>query len=341
MENSNNTDKKKKRILIIAIAAALVVLAVIITAGMLSRGGEGEAVEEDAAPVWGDEYLGIDPAVDKSLKDYRNFVIYGVDNNGKSDVINIFSMNKKTKEIKIVAVNRDAYLECDEDKFHKANRGFDWGGIDQGLWELNRNLDLNCREAIALDWGAVERLVDAVGGVTIDIDSSEIKYINDYINATSQSSGVKSSQITKTGKQTLDGVQAVAYSRIRYTQGGDYKRTERMRTVIEAMLSKAKTLSIGQLNKFVDTILPRISTNISSTEILGLATSVTSYNITDSMGWPYEIKGKTIDRWYGVPVTLESNVLQLHQEVFGQEDYVVNDTIKGISNQIIKKTGYK
>ena len=113
-----------------------------------------------------------------------------------------------------------------------------------------------------------------------------------------------------------------------------------MRTVIEAMLSKAKTLNIGQLNKLVDTILPRVSTNISGTEIIGLVPSIASYNITDSIGWPYETRGKTIDRWYGIPVTLESNVEKLHKEIFGQSDYVVSDTIKEINNQIIKKTGY-
>ena len=186
---------------------------------------------------------------------------------------------------------------------------------------MNTNLDLNITEYVTVNFDAVIAAVNAMGGVTIDIDSSELKYINDYINATSASSGIKSSQITKTG-------------------GGDYKRTERMRTVIEAMLSKAKTLNIGQLNKLVDTILPRVSTNISGTEIIGLVPSIASYNITDSIGWPYETRGKTIDRWYGIPVTLESNVEKLHKEIFGQSDYVVSDDIKEISNQIIKKTGY-
>ena len=88
-------------------------------------------------------------------------------------------------------------------------------------------------------------------------------------------------------------------------------------------------------------MLPKINTNITGTEILGLAPSIASYNITDSMGWPYETKGITLDRWYGIPVTLESNVEKLHKEFFGQSDYVVNDTIKSISNQIIKKTNYK
>ena len=223
----------------------------------------------------------------------------------------------------------------------KVTHAYAYGGAQNTLKALNTNLDLNITEYVTVNFDAVISAVDAMGGVTINIDSSEIKYINDYIDATSQSSGVSSSHITKTGSQTLDGVQAVAYSRIRYTAGGDYKRTERMRTVIEAMLNKAKTLSISQLNKLIDTVLPRVSTNISGAEILSLVPSVASYSISDSIGWPYKTEGITLDRWYGVPVTLESNVLQLHQEVFGQTDYVVNDIIKNISQQIINKTGKK
>ena len=223
----------------------------------------------------------------------------------------------------------------------KVTHAYAYGGAQNTLKALNTNLDLNITEYVTVNFDAVIAAVDAMGGITIDIDSSEIEYINDYIKSTSQSSGISSSAITKAGSQTLDGVQAVAYSRIRYTAGGDYKRTERMRTVIEAMLNKAKTLSISQLNKLIDTVLPRVSTNISGAEILGLVPSITSYSISDSIGWPYKTEGITLDRWYGVPVTLESNVLQLHQEVFGQTDYVVNDTIKNISQQIINKTGKK
>ena len=230
--------------------------------------------------------------------------------------------------------------ESGSERLDKVTHAYSYGGAQNTLKALNTNLDLNISEYVTVNFDAVIAAVNAMGGVNIDIDSSELKYINDYIDATSQSSGVKSSHITKTGTQTLDGVQAVAYSRIRYTAGGDYKRTERMRTVVTAMMKKAKTLSITKLNSLADTILPKISTNISSMEIVSLIPSIASFNITESLGWPYETQGITLDRWYGVPITLESNVLKLHQEAFGQEDYEVSDTVKTISNQIIKKTGY-
>ena len=255
----------------------------------------------------------------------------------------IASINQETNAVKLISVYRDTYVYVTENgtkRLDKITHAYSYGGAQNTLKSLNEALDLNITEFVTVNFDAVIAAVDSLGGVYIDLDSSEIKYINDYIDATSQSSGIKSSHITSTGRQRLDGVQAVAYSRIRYTAGGDYKRTERMRTVVEAMLSKAKTLGVGQLNSFADTILPRIRTNISSSEIWGLVPKLASFKVTESIGWPYETQGITLDRWYGVPVTLQSNVERLHKEAFEQEDYEASDTVKEMSAAIVKKTGY-
>ena len=132
----------------------------------------------------------------------------------------------------------------------------------------------------------------------------------------------------------------MAYSRIRYTEGGDYKRTERMRTVIEAMFDKLKTKSLGEINNLVDQLLPEVYTNLEPDEIIALAPTILQYNISDSIGWPYNVKGITTDRWYGVPVTLEENVKQLHEEAFGEENYTPSETVQEISDRIIERTGY-
>ena len=331
--------------IILVILIIIVILAGIAAGLVADKLGKINVEEIDKTAI------GISEETKEELSGYRNIALLGIDSRAddyglgnRSDCIIIASMDQKTKNIKLMSVYRDTYMQVEEHGkavLDKVTHAYAYGGAQNSLKALNTNLDLNISEYVTVNFDAVIAAVDAMDGITIDIDNSEIKYINDYINATSQSSGVKSSSITKAGKQKLDGVQAVAYSRIRYTAGGDYKRTERMRTVIEAMLTKAKSLSVGQLNKLVDTILPRVSTNISVTEILGLVPSIASFNITDSLGWPYETKGITLDRWYGVPVTLESNVEQLHREVFGQADYTVNSTIKNISDQIVKKTNYK
>ncbi len=294
--------------------------------------------------------IGLTEETNKALSGYRNIALLGIDSReddyglgNRSDCIIIASINQKTKDVKLISVYRDTYMQIEENgksRLDKVTHAYSYGGAQNALKALNTNLDLNITEYVTVNFDAVIVAVNALGGVEINIDSEELKYINSYIDATSSSSGVSSTHITKTGTQTLDGVQAVAYSRIRYTSGGDYKRTERMRTVIEAMMKKAKTLSISKLNSFADTILPRISTNISAGEILALIPSIASFDIKESLGWPYETKGITLDRWYGVPVTLESNVKKLHQEAFKQEDYEVSETVKNISDQIINKTEY-
>ena len=294
--------------------------------------------------------IGISEEAKDSLKGYRNIALLGIDSRAddygtgnRSDCIIIASINEKTKEVKLLSVYRDTYVYVTENgnkKLDKITHAYSYGGAQNTLKSLNEALDLNITEYVTVNFNAVIAAVNALNGVEIDITSEELKYINDYINATSQSSGIKSSHLLKAGRQTVDGVQAVAYSRIRYTAGGDYKRTERMRTVVTAMAKKAKTLSIGQLNKLADEILPRVSKNIENNDIIALIPSALSFNIIESLGWPYNVKGITTTAWYGVPVTLESNVIRLHKELFGQEDYKVSETVKEMNNAIIKKTGY-
>lgn len=294
--------------------------------------------------------IGISEEAKDSLKGYRNIALLGIDSRAddygtgnRSDCIIIASINEKTKEVKLLSVYRDTYVYVTENgnkKLDKITHAYSYGGAQNTLKSLNEALDLNITEYVTVNFDAVIAAVNALNGVEIDITSEELKYINDYIDATSQSSGIKSSHLSKAGRQTVDGVQAVAYSRIRYTAGGDYKRTERMRTVVTAMAKKAKTLSIGQLNKLADEILPRVSKNIENNEIIALIPSALSFDIIESLGWPYNVKGITTTAWYGVPVTLESNVIRLHKELFGQEDYKVSETVKEMNDAIIKKTGY-
>lgn len=294
--------------------------------------------------------IGISEEAKDSLKGYRNIALLGIDSRAddygtgnRSDCIIIASINEKTKEVKLLSVYRDTYVYVTENgnkKLDKITHAYSYGGAQNTLKSLNEALDLNITEYVTVNFDAVIAAVNALNGVEIDITSEELKYINDYIDATSQSSRVKSSHLSKAGRQTVDGVQAVAYSRIRYTAGGDYKRTERMRTVVTAMAKKAKTLNIGQLNKLADEILPRVSKNIENNDIIALIPSALSFDITESLGWPYNVKGITTTAWYGVPVTLESNVIKLHKELFGQEDYKVSETVKEMNDAIIKKTGY-
>ena len=294
------------------------------------------------------EELGISTNAEQNLTGYRNIALFGVDsrdNNlergNRSDCIIIASINNETKDVKLISVYRDTYVQIDGFGLDKITHAYSYGSAQLAISTLNKNLDLNIKEFVTVNFDAVAEAVDALGGIDINIETQEeMKYLNSYIAETSKVTGITSKNLTQTGKQTLDGVQAVAYSRIRYTEGGDYKRAERMRTVIQAMVEKIKTKSIGEINNFIDTVLPKVKTNIGAGEMLSLIPDMLNYKITESIGWPYETKGITLDRWYGVPVTLENNVTRLHQEAFGETDYQVSEEIKTISDQIITKTGY-
>lgn len=351
-EEENNMRKKKKMnkglkiFLIILLVLVIFILGLGVAGYTFVNGKIGKMQKENIDTT----AVGISEETKQELKGYRNIALLGIDSRAddyglgnRSDCMIIASINQETNAVKLISVYRDTYVYVTENgtkRLDKITHAYSYGGAQNTLKSLNEAMDLNITEFVTVNFDAVIAAVDSLGGVYIDIDESEIKYVNDYIDATSESSRVKSSHITHSGRQKLDGVQAVSYTRVRYTAGGDYKRTERMRTVVEAMLSKAKTLNVGQLNSFADTILPKIRTNISTSEIWGLIPKLASFKVTESIGWPYDTKGITLDRWYGVPVTLQSNVERLHKEAFEQEDYEASDTVKEMSAAIVKKTGY-
>lgn len=351
-EEENNMRKKKKMnkglkiFLIILLVLVIFILGLGVAGYTFVNGKIGKMQKENIDTT----AVGINEETKQELKGYRNIALLGIDSRAddyglgnRSDCMIIASINQETNAVKLISVYRDTYVYVTENgtkRLDKITHAYSYGGAQNTLKSLNEAMDLNITEFVTVNFDAVIAAVDSLGGVYIDIDESEIKYVNDYIDATSESSRVKSSHITHSGRQKLDGVQAVSYTRVRYTAGGDYKRTERMRTVVEAMLSKAKTLNVGQLNSFADTILPKIRTNISTSEIWGLIPKLASFKVTESIGWPYDTKGITLDRWYGVPVTLQSNVERLHKGAFEQEDYEASDTVKEMSAAIVKKTGY-
>lgn len=340
-----NKKKALKIIGIVMLVLVVIILAVLTGAYIFvqQKIGKMQTIKID------EEELSISEHVEEKLSGYRNIAIFGVDSRSnnlekgnRSDCIIIASLNNKTGEIKLISVYRDTYVKIDGYGLDKITHAYSYGSAQLALKTLNTNLDLNIKEFVTVNFDAVAEAIDELGGVQINIESKEeMNYLNSYLDETSRVTGKKANRVTRTGKQTLDGVQAVAYSRIRYTSGGDYKRTERMRTVITAMLEKLKTKSLGEINSFVDNILPKVYTNITMNEILGLLPNVAKYKVTNSIGWPYETKGITLDRWYGVPVTLESNVVKLHADAFGEKNYAVSNTVKSISDQIIRKTGYR
>ena len=277
-----------------------------------------------------EESIEISEGIEEQLKGYRNIVLFGIDDadgyKGRSDCIIIFSLKQETNEVKMTSIYRDTYVQVEGHGLTKINHAYAYGGAALAMSTINKNLDLDIKEFATINFGVVKDVVDYVGGVSLKITSAEATQIPG---------------ITKAGTYTLTGEQALAYGRIRKIDT-DYKRTERMRTVLEAVFNKVKKMSLSEMNAFVDKVLPEVQTNIKKTEITDMLTKVTSFKITDSIGWPYEVVGKTIGGvWYGVPKTLKSCVQILHKELFEEENYETTSTVNEISEKIVKKTGVK
>ena len=278
---------------------------------------------------------------------YRNIALFGVDSREgdldsgtNSDTIMVCSINNKSGEIKLVSVYRDTYLDVNDGHYSKANSAYAGGGPERAVNMLNKNLDLDITDFVTVDFNAVIKAVDLLGGIDIDLTDEEVKWLNAYLVETSQVTGVSYENVASSGTQHLSGIQAMAYCRIRYTEGWDYKRTERQRLVLEKIFAAAQAQGVTGLAGLINTMIPYIKTSLSNTEMLALAANIGKYSITDTQGFPYDKQAADVDAGdCVVPVNLASNVSQLHSYLFGESSYTPSDTVQQISNHIINNTG--
>ncbi|MBQ0059660.1 MAG: LCP family protein [Lachnospiraceae bacterium] len=292
-------------------------------------------------------------AVDKVMSGYTNILLLGIDARGEddpdycnSDTMIICSINNDNGEIKMVSVYRDTFLNVDPDEwnFQKANAAYCLGSITQCLSMMNRNLDLNLTDYMIMDFTAVATMVDDVGGIDIDLTENEIVFMNDYCVETSEATGMPYTPIPQVaGTYTLNGVQAVSYSRIRYTEGHDLKRTQRQRLVIQKIVNKARSQGLDAINRIIDDVFPLCKTNLSNAMIIKMAAQMFGYyDIVNTCGFPSAMLTESpyVNPEYFVPVTLEQNVRELHEFLFGQTDYEPSETVKSYSQYIIDESGF-
>lgn len=282
------------------------------------------------------------------MKGYWMIAVFGVDSRSTSvgagnqaDVNMICCINQDTGEIKLVSVYRDTYLNVnDSNSYRKINAAYTNGGPEQALKALNKNLDLNITDYVTFSWKAVAEGINILGGVDVEITRSEFKYINAFITETVKATNIGSHQLSSPGLHHLDGVQAVAYGRLRLMDT-DYARTERQRKIIELAFAKAKQADYATLNNILVTTLPSISTNLDFADLTGLALSIGKYHIGETAGFPFA-KGNANMPGKGdcvIPQTLESNVSQLHTFLFGDEVYSPTEQVRQISSKIAADSG--
>lgn len=282
---------------------------------------------------------------------YWTFVVFGVDGRGASDLVSkglnsdvvlIVSVNQDTGEIRMCSVFRDTYLNIsDNNRYRKINQAYSEGGPEQALAAINKNLDLNIKNYVTFNWKAVADGINILGGIDgIDISKAELYYINAFITETVKATKIGSYQLKSTGVQHLDGVQAVAYGRLRLMDN-DYARTERQKKVIKAAFDKAKQSSFSVLNNIMVVCFPEVATNINFNTVVAMAQNITKYYISESGGFPWQRSESSAGSLGDVvvPATLESNVRYLHEFLFGDSDYEPSQAVLSYSNTIKEKTG--
>lgn len=276
-----------------------------------------------------------------------NIAVFGVDSrdgntkNALADVQMICSIDRSTGEIRLVSVYRDTYLKINsEGTYHKINEAYFKGGQKQAVAALEENLDLKIDDYATFNWKSVAEAINILGGIDIDITPAEFKYINAFITETVESTGIGSVQLAQAGPNHLDGVQAVAYSRLRLMDT-DFQRTERQRKVVMLALEKAKQADVSTLTSLVTYMIPQISTSVGVNDVVPLVKDVKKYHIGETAGFPFSRQTMRVGRMDCViPTTLESNVILLHQFLYGEDvSYSPSSAVKKISAHISEETG--
>ena len=186
------------------------------------------------------EDIGITEEVQEKLSQYSNSIInialFGVDavdgDVGRSDSIMIATIDTVHKKLKLTSIMRDSYVAIDGHGNDKLNHAYAFGGPQLAIKTLNENFDLNIENFASVNFETLPKIIDELGGIELNIDADELEYINGYIAHLNNINGTSEPAIESTGIQHVSGTQALAFCRIRYTSGGDYKRTERHREVL-------------------------------------------------------------------------------------------------------------
>ncbi|MBP5565357.1 MAG: LCP family protein [Lachnospiraceae bacterium] len=365
VKNKKKGNKKNKNIrtyVVIGVEAAILVALIVVIVYVFRATGEKTGVQKIRLPEGEVAQASLVPdnteipEVDDEINEnYTTLALFGVDARGKNldkgtrtDTIIICSINNETGEARLCSVYRDTLLNvAGPDKnpsYQKCNAAYAYDGPAGALHMLNNNLDLYITRFITIGFQGVMSTVDAVGGVDINLTSSEIKYLNDYqasMYSTETNTVITDDYVpvTEAGLQTLSGYQALAYCRIRYTAGSDFKRTERQRDVVSQIITKARKMDPVKVTKICNDVFPLVATNLDlNDDIIPMASEVNKYEIVDSTGFPFDDKittgllgpkGDCV-----IPVDLESNVIELHKYLYPTEEYTPSETVIKTSNDI-------
>lgn len=327
----------------------LFVVFLILTIGYVSANKSYKYNQMDIRPIKNSDLV-VNEGVKEQTKGYTTIALYGVDsrdsnlNTGtNSDAIILLSINKDTKEVKMVSVYRDTLLQIQSDSqtTHKVNYAYQLGGALMSINTLNANLDLAISDYITVDFNAMADIINALGGVEITVTEDEVNNLNKNLAEQIGISGKYSEGVHEAGTKVLNGQQAVAYSRIRSTGKGDITRTMRQRTVLLGLVNKMINADSKMISNLIDVSFSCISTSLTKDEVTSLAKDIADYKITGNIGFPFSYTPMSLDGKGSVIVAadLNANVTALHEYLYGTSGYTPSTTASSISTEVSSETG--
>lgn len=343
--------RQKRRMILFIFEIIIILVMVVVLYLVMSKTTDGPKVT-----VLDEEKLAIPSQVQEMKEEggvmhgYMNIALFGVDaqtdgqlfKDSRSDSTMIASINMDTGDIKLVSVYRDTYLNIGSQGYQKCNGAYSFGGAEQAVKMLNMNLDMDITNFVAVGYKGLSEVIDGLGGVYVDVDSEELKHINNYQVDVSNVLRCEYTPVTEPGYQLLNGVQAASYCRIRQTKGDDFQRAARQREVLKAIEEQAKDLDIATLTKIFNNCIDDIYTSLDSQDILDLLGNIMNYRIVEEEGFPQpDLRGNASMGAKGacvIPTDLEANVVWLHQFLFDDMDYMVSDSVKEYSQRILSDT---
>lgn len=281
LENNKSRKRKKKKKkslgFKIFIGFLYVILAIAVVGGgyvigLLNK-MDNVKLNKDNLGIVEDEFKEYD-----NVNKIKNIALFGIDatdgETGRSDSIMVATLDPVHNKLKVTSIMRDSYVSIDGHGQDKINHAYAFGGPELSIKTLNENFGLNIEDFISVNFSSLPKIINILGGIDLEITDEELEYINGYINDINAKDGTNSSHIGYSGVQHVDGTQALAYSRIRYTSGGDYERTQRHRTVLDALFNKLTSTPVSSYNSLLNEVLPYVQTNLNAADILSLGTKV-------------------------------------------------------------------
>ncbi len=358
--------KRKKRITIFVVEMVVLGILLLLLFGY-TKIGFGRITHE-GIKIGDLDINELDSETKELLNGYTTIALFGIDNhdagnfsNGRTDTIIIACINNDTKEVRLCSVYRDTYLNIGDGVYTKCNAAYQEGGPQQAISMLDNNLDLDITDYITVDFNAMVDIIDLLNGITLTITQEELEAMcgthrvgtdeagnpiyeqsENYLETVAEAAGQKPDYNLVAGTQNCSGVTAVAYCRVRYTSGDDYRRSERQREVISQIIAKAKEADADTIVKIINTVFGEIATSYSNMQLLTMASQFASYELVDSAGFPFYKNTKSVGKSGScvIPCDLVDNVKHLHEFLYQDTSYTPTDTVESISKEITNKTGY-